>query len=493
MRYLLVVLLLANGWLCAQDLENLEVRPPKISVSGNVMAGVRLFQSNQPNLFNNSNFGYLVSVRLNVKIGQFSLPFSYRLGDQLNLPDLPSFQYWGFSPRYRGLVLHLGHRSNRFTENTLNNIQQYGVGLEWTIKEKFVLRAARGILNRERFGRAIYNTTIQPLRERPFTAASMGYKKGFNELTLALLAANERPNATDSVSRKNRVAELVVGQTLLKKIRFRFRTAMSYTERDRTEIFPLFSEDDPWLQRAENIGLDPNLTTSSGFLLDSDLGYYGPLVNVSVGFRQVDDGFETFGRNFQLNDLRAYTVKTGLRLFQQRFILNGQVGIEQNNLQAVRVSQTDRLIAHANLVYRTKKGSGVQVNVSNFNLERVNRFIIGRDSFDFSYQSLTTSVSPFWELENSRLTGSFNYVRNENNVGEGPSSIVHFYYGQLSWIRQNSAQNFRLRVGTNGYYTVLNENKVTTLGVSLGVFYAWFEQKLQLNLRYHPNYRLSTT
>ena len=124
-KLILVLLLFASLNLQAQDLENLEIKPPKVQVSGNISAGLRFFNSDRPNLFNNSTFGYLGSARVNVKIGQFVLPFSYRLGDQLNLPDIPSFQYWGLSPRYKGLTVHLRSEERRVGKECRSRLSPY--------------------------------------------------------------------------------------------------------------------------------------------------------------------------------------------------------------------------------------------------------------------------------------------------------------------------------------------------------------------------------
>ncbi|MEL7424396.1 MAG: hypothetical protein AAFN81_15475 [Bacteroidota bacterium] len=491
-KFLLIFLLFAGFSLMAQDLENLEIKPPKVQVSGNISAGLRFFNSDRPNLFNNSTFGYLGSARVNVKIGQFVLPFSYRLGDQLNLPDIPSFQYWGLSPRYKGLTVHLGHRSNRFTENTLNNIQQYGIGATQKIKD-FTLQVSRGVLNRERFGRMVYNTSISPLRERPYTAASAGYKKGHNEVTLAILAARETPNATDTVARKNRVFELIAGKAITEKLRIKVNASGSYTERDRAALFPLFDEEDWLVQTGESLGGTPNLTTRTGLLLDADAGYYGKSFNLSAGFRQVDSGYETFGRNFQLNDLRAYTIKTGVHLFNHSLLFNARVGIEQNNIREQRVSRTERIITNANLSYRSKSNSGFQINVSNFNLDRINQFIVGRDSFDFSYQSLTITATPFIQAGRSQISASLNYVLNDNDQQTDLDNRTQFYFGQLNFSHAKEDQTLRFQVGVNGYYTSTSEIEITTLGGYIGLFGNWLEKQLRLNLRYNPNRRLSET
>lgn len=485
-----MVLLITGLSLKAQDLENLEAKPPKLEVSGSINGGLRFFNSDRPNLFNNSDFGYFGAARVNLKVGNFLLPFSYRLGDQLNLPDIPAFRYWGLSPKYKGLTLHIGHRSNRFTTNTLNNIQQYGLGLEWQVKD-FNFKVSRGILNRDRLGRTIYNTTISPLRERPYVAAAAGYKKGYNELTIAALSAKEEANSVDSIARKNRVIELVAGKSIREKFRAKVSASGSYTERDRSALFPLFEEDDWLVQTGELLGGSPNLTTKTGLLLDADAGYYTQGFNIAAGFRQVDSGYETFGRNFQLNDLRAYTIRTGVHLFKHKLILNASIGIEQNNIRGLRAGQSDRLISNVNLNYRGQSGAGFQLNVSNFNLEKANEFIVGRDSFNFSYRSLNIALNSFIPIGQSHFSSSLNYVRNSNSQLGPALTTTDFYYGQLNFAHSNQAKTLRLQFGVHAYYTSANEIDITSVGGNVGLTGTYFENKLRINVRYVPSQRLS--
>lgn len=489
-RLLLIIFVIIGFSLQAQDLENLEVKPPKVEVSGSITGGLRFFNSNRPNLFNNSDFGYLGAARINVKIGQFILPFSYRLGDQLNLPDIPAFRYWGLSPKYKGLTLHIGHRSNRFTTNTLNNIQQYGLGLEWQVKH-FNFKASRGILNRDRLGRTIYSTMISPLRERPFWAAAAGYKKGFNELALSALAAKENANSIDTIARRNRVVELVAGKSFGDKFRTKISASGSYTESSREPLFHLFEEEDWLVQTGELLGGMPNLTTKTGLLLDANAGYYTRGFNLALGFRQVDAGYETFGRNFQLNDLRAYTVKMGVHMFKHKLILNVSTGIEQNNIRDLRAGRSDRLITNANLSYRAQSGAGVQLNVSNFNLEKANEFIVGRDSFNFSYQSLNMALSTFIPAGQSHFSSSLNYVRNSNSQFGSSLTTADFYYGQFNFTHSNQQKSLQLQLGVHTYFTSVAEIDITSVGGNVGLSSTTLENKLRINVRYVPSRRIS--
>ena len=493
MKKLLLLALLGVGLMAkAQDLEQLDLKPPRVELSGSLTGGLRLFNSNRPNLYNNSDFGYIGIARINLKVGNFLLPFSYRLGDQLNLPNIPAFRYWGLSPRYKGLTLHLGYRSNRFSRNTLENIQQYGLGLEWQVKD-FNFKVSKGILNRDRIGRVIFNTTITPLRERPYIAAAAAYKKGYNELTVAVLSAKEAANSTDTIAVKNRVVEIVAGKSLGKKIRTKISVAGSYTERDRAPLFSFF-EDKDWLVQTGNfLGGQPNLTTKTGLLLDASAGYHAKRFSLAASIRQVDAGFETFGRNFQLNDLRAYTLKTGIHLLKHKLIFNASVGIEENNIRELRANQSERFITNANLSYRASSGASLQLNLSNFNLEKANEFVVGRDSFNFSYQSLNIALTSFIPAGQSQISTSINYVRNSNDQPGNTFVSTGFYYGQINFNHANHERTWQWQIGLHSYYTSTGEIDITSVGGNIGCSGKVWQEKLQLDIRYVPNRRLSDT
>ncbi|MEL7250793.1 MAG: hypothetical protein AAFO03_20360 [Bacteroidota bacterium] len=169
------------------------------------------------------------------------------------------------------------------------------------------------------------------------------------------------------------------------------------------------------------------------------------------------------------------------------------VGIEQNNIREQRVSRTERIITNANLSYRSKSNSGFQINVSNFNLDRINQFIVGRDSFDFSYQSLTITATPFIQAGRSQISVSLNYVLNDNDQQTEQDNRTQFYFGQLNFSHAKEDQTLRFQVGVNGYYTSTQEIEITTIGGYVGLFGNWLDKQLRVNLRYNPNRRLSET
>ena len=488
MRWTILLFIFSSWQLAAQNLDQIKIDKPNVYLDGSLSLGVRSFGSSRPSINNNSSFGYLANARLNLHVYDFSLPFSYRLGDQLNLPSLPSFKYWGLSPKYKALQLHLGHRSIRFSDHTLAGIQTFGYGFAINTKG-FQLQLSRGTLDRQRPERVIYNTRVLQRKEKKYTAGSIRIGSSNNYLKYALLSAKEAQGLADSIpARTNLVNELTFKRQLGKVVFIKSNVALSYVDSNEEDFITLSDTSSSLaVKSVELLGNAPDAGSKIGLLYGASIGVQSKGFSLSLDFDHIDRSFETFGRNFQITDVRTYTVKNRFQLLKNKLMVNSRVGLQQNNLQDDKANNSTRWITNVNITGRSDAGHIISAHISNFNLEKENLYVVGQDSFSFSFNALTIGVSPQLQFGNSRLIGNFTMTKNINERLDEANSI-----GQKL---QLASVTYEIPLADNDNMIILGANysKLSAdflndklYGVTMGVQLIR-RDKLQFRFQYNPN------
>ena len=488
MRWITIILVLMCCNISAQDLENINVKIPDVYLDGNISVGMRSFGSSRSSTFQNSGLGYLASARLNLHIHNLSLPFSYRMGDQLSLPSLPSFKYWGLSPKYKSMQLHIGHRSMRFSDHTLAGIQTYGVGFEIT-RKRLHIQFSRGSLNRQRPERVIYNSRIRSRKEKKYTAASVRIGSTKNHLKYAIFSSKEQESDLDTTpARFNLVNEFSFKRQLGSHFFVASNIAVSYIDSDVDNFITLDDESSSLaLKSTEIFGANPGINSKVGVLYGGSLGLQMSRFGLSLDFDHIDRTFETFGRNFQITDVRTYSLKNRLQLFNNSIIINSRLGLQQNNLNDDKANTSTRWITNINLIARSSEGHTLTTNISNFNLEKENLYVVGQDSFSFSFSALTIGLSPQIIIGESRLIGNFNYTKNNNDrqdieVDFGQRLIL----GSVIYEVPILGKTTLLQIGVNYSRLTSEVFSETLIGLTLGTQWQLGE-KFRIDFRYNPN------
>ena len=488
MRWFTVLLVAMWGTITAQDLSHINLTKPDVYLDGNISGGIRSFSSSRALAYRNSDFGYLASARLTLHVHGLSLPFSYRVGDQLSLPNLPSFKYWGLSPKYKSVQLHIGHRSLRFSDHTLAGIQTYGLGA--TVKtRKLSIQFSRGTLDQQRPERVVYNSVVQARKEKKYTAASVRIGSSKNHIHYAVLSSREQEYDRDTTPvRYNLVNELAAKKQLGSMFFIATNVAVSYTDEEIDDFFELDnSVSSLAVNSAELLGVNAGTSSKVGLLYGGSVGINGKKVALSLDFDHVDRTFETFGRTFQITDVRTYTIKNRLQLFGSNLLVNSRVGLQQNNLNDDKASNSTRWITNFNVVTRSTEGHTVSANISNFNLEKENLYVVGQDSFSFSFNALTVGVSPQFVIGESRLVGNFIFTRNSNEREDAEvSQDQQLLLGTVMYEVPVSGKNVVLQLGAN--YSKLTADAISEklIGFTVGTQFLW-NDKLRLDIRYNPN------
>ncbi len=460
-------------------------------ITGNLTSGVRSFRSNNYGLNRNSKIGYLANINLNIHIFDFVLPFSYRLGDQVNHPSIPSFQYWGFSPKYKSLQLHVGHRSLFYSKNTLAGMQSYGLGIDLNLKS-FRFKLSRGILNRRQDRRTLYGYNLNQRKERTYTAGQLRLGKRKNYFKWDVLVANEKNQNQDTLSpRFNLVNECTFRLQISSLLRLESNAALSYVDNKNQDFYPI-ENDHAVIHFIERLGRSPNLSSKVGFLYSANLTLEKKGNSLSLEAQQIDLGFETFGRNFQVTDLRAYTVKGRLGLFKRKVYLTSKIGWQFNNLQNLKSSNTSRIVSNINLSIRPNKSLQLQINASNFSIEKENIFVVGQDSFSFNYNALISSFAMIWNKKRSTFSWNTNYSKNSNTSTENTQkSSITLINGAFDWtylLTPKGRSAFSL--GCN--YTSISQPSYSSEMYGISLAPSYHDKSVNIRLSYAPLYQVKS-
>jgi len=490
MRWIIAFLVIWVWDLSAQNLENISIKKPNVYVDGNISLGLRSFNSSSPLANRNSGFGYLGNARLTLHVSQFSFPISYRTGDQLNLPSTPSFKYWGLSPKYKSFQLHIGYRSLRFSDHTLAGVQTYGIGFSLN-KKNFKLQASRGILDRQRPERVIYNSRVLPRKEKNYLASSIRFGNTKNHIKYAVLSSKEKESLQDSVPPRLNLVNELGAKKQLGVFFVASNIAISYVEEKDDFLLIQDSTSSPLLKVQETFGANPNISSKIGLLYGGSLGFQTKSFSLSLDYNQIDRSFESFGRNFQITDVRTYSVKNRFQFFNNSLLINSRIGLQQNNLGDDKANTSTRWITNINILARSKGGFILNTNVSNFNMEKENVFVVGQDSLSFSFNAVTVSLSPQFQFGKSRFIGNLNFTKNISDTeGQEANQKQNLLLGSVA---------YEVPIGSNTSMVSfgLNYSKFSTdffneklIGLTIGTQLDW-KEKFILNLQYNPNRNLS--
>lgn len=194
---------------------------------------------------------------------------------------------------------------------------------------------------------------------------------------------------------------------------------------------------------------------------NASLGYQGNVFGISLQYERISPYYSSLGGYYFNEDEQNITVAPNLKLFDGKFFLSGNFGLQYNNLDNDRSTDTRHVVYSANLGYNTGKVWSCNLNFSNFNtytrvkpisypyytnaLDSLNYYQVYRcislnNAFNFGGEkkvkemvSLTTSYQCANMLTEDRLT-----------------SYSDFYNGALNF----SQQFEELALGWSAYFNV---------------------------------------
>jgi len=487
---LLLVALLLSFQAAAQDLTNIKNAKP-FTINGSI--GLSSTFYNASGIENRQTpFSYGLNANLNLSLyGVLQLPFSFVWYNQQSSSfNYPSFNRFGISPKYKWLTVHLGHRSMRLSEYTLNGYTFLGAGVEMT-PGKFRFAAMYGKFNQNSDIDPYMADSIPQYTRRGWAVkAGYGTERRFIDVSLLRIGDNASNYVQPSdPSAPTPAQNLAVGLTsnfdITKKLTFSFDGSISIFTKNTED--PLHLEISGFgtslLQKLITI----NMTSTYYTAFKTSLAYkITNQVGAALEYRRIDPEYQSLGAYFCNNDLELYSFNANAALWKNKLVFRGSLGIQRDNLGNTKKATSRRTVGSLSGSLNMTQSLGVDFSYSNLSSnQRAGRSPL-IDSLRLFQVNHNISVMPrFTKVTASNshfvmLNVSMMQLDDKNKATAAQSETA------TTMLMANYALGF-LRSGTNVSfglnYTTLENNiyKGEMYGGSLGVAQALLKNKMSLN------------
>ncbi|MEM9930477.1 MAG: hypothetical protein AAF840_11705 [Bacteroidota bacterium] len=398
----------------AQDVEQTlntvktRIKDP-VKVSGGLAFGLQFSDiSGAPARFDGFDWNFRAQLTLDVLGVQ--APFSAIISDRNRLYNLPSYQFLGFSPRYKWATLHAGDRSMNFNQYTFSNQLFRGVGLELT-PGKWRFAGMRGRLNRLQLGDFNARQDLEISYRRMGWAAEAGYAEEVFDVKFILFGAEDQlAGVMDSLTlsglapARNLVGSVEAGVELLPNLTLRSTFAHSWiTDNTLAAGVP---------DSMANSFINANASTSRETAFNSSLNFSLPKSNWQLTYERISPNYRSLGTLFITPDRENVTLGSAFTLGEGKATLSLSGGLQRTNLADKRTNTQRRIIAQVAGSVKLSDQLSASANLSNFlNTTRLRSFFDPLSSTDSIFLAQVNSsgrIGLRWQRPKDKPQGSWN-------------------------------------------------------------------------------------
>lgn len=384
----------------AQDLGNIS-DIPVLKASGGV--GFNTMYTNTNDTTNQRDpFFWQFQANLNLNLlGIIDAPFSLVLNSQentVNQPALPT--QFGISPNYKAVTGHFGYRTMRFSEYSLGGLMFLGAGVEVKPKDHWL----SGSMMYGRFSEALQPVEGTGLGKYERRGYGIRLNAGDNQNYVSLIGFRARDDSSSVDTRRleedlapedNLIWAILAGKQL-----GRFSINAEYTTsaitRDTRNDDVLFND----FTYYNNLGglFYANATTvvRSAIVLNTNLAM--DWYNVKFAYRRVAPDFRSLGATSLNDDLEEISGGLGFQLFESKVSVNGDLGVQRNNLDKTAAEGIRKLVTSFNVFWMASQKLNFNASYSNFNSNTVRTATIDSDTLEFFQVSSNGSFMTTYQL-----------------------------------------------------------------------------------------------
>ncbi|MCA5004537.1 hypothetical protein [Sphingobacterium bovistauri] len=490
--YICCIILLNTIALYSQDFTNIASQKP-FTFQGNMELRGMFYQAN--GIGNRMEpFNYLLSGSPVFSIYGWNIPTSFMISKKQSSFQQPFNQY-GLSPTYKWITLHGGYRNVTFSPYTLAGHTMLGGGVELN-PGKFRFGAMLGRLNRA----TVIDTASMSLVPYSFTrkgvALKLGYGVDANHFDINVLHAKD-----DSVSKPQQIGEYaqrvtpaantVLGYgtkfTIFKRFFIESDGAVSVYTRDLNSPLALDSIPDKTLRRLSSM-LDINGSTEWFLAFSGGIGYTGSNYGVKVNYKRIEPDFKSMGAYFFNNDIENLTISPNYSHPSGKFIFNGSLGIEQDNIRLTKQATSKRIIGSANLSTNLTESFGVDFIFNNYSNNQKPNTLRFADSLKIVQNTATLGIMPRYtiiaedKIQVMFLSANFNTMNDYNSYFETNAPSRDIKSQQYLFNYNISFPQKRLSLNSSVNYMNLKSELVSTSykGINAGGSFALENKKLMM-------------
>ncbi len=308
----------------------------------------------------------ILSGNLNLNLFGYDVPFSFTYSNSQRSYTQP-FNRFSLTPRYKWIKAYIGQTSMTFSPYTLAGHAFMGAGLELTPGNwRFAIMG--GQLKKPVKYDALTASNLQPAFRRMGYGVKFGYEKAASGIIVNLFTAKDDRNSIgDSPAdlqvhpMQNVAMGLSAHTSVFRHFIFEGEYSLSIFNSD-TRFESL--RDDSVKTTGLFEGSTPGTRKFDAY--SAGAGYQSSVGGIMLKYERVSPDYQSLGAYYFNNDLENLGIAPSLRLFDGRFSLNGNLGIQRNNLDRLRESTTQRFAGAGNMTLNVSEKLNLTFNYSNF-------------------------------------------------------------------------------------------------------------------------------
>ena len=413
------------------------------------------------------------------------------------------FNYYGVSPYYKWIKLHLGYRNVRFSDFTLAGANFLGVGVELTprnLRLGFVYGQFARPIEEDASGTDPRYSYLRPTFRRLGFAAKVGFGKPKAYLDFTLFEAHDvresiqKPSARSRVTPMQNVATGVKTHVGLFKNRLLFDLDLGASLLTRNLYKKDLENPEPWQKTVlDYFAINTSTVFFTAARAGTSFAFKGG--SLRVDYQRIDPDYQSLGAYFFQNDIEQITLSPSFSLFKNRLTVSGSYGHSHDNLNGKKTATTYRTIGAVNLSASIVPPLSINLGYSNFGVGQ------SRGLGDLFNDSLAVSVV------NSSYSGSVNYavgsrVRTHSfgvmasyQTTNDQNQFTRHYIGASSFV---SALNYtiswqpqKLNAGASFSYVAIQTGgkELTYVGPSVNVSKEWMKGFMRTSLNHNSQLR----
>lgn len=441
-------------------------------------------------------FNYQISTSLNISTFGINTPLSFNFSNgrsvfNYDLPEvkLPRYTFVGLSPTYKWATLHVGDRNMTFSPYTLSGHSFKGIGTELK-PGKFYFGAMYGRLQRAQAEDLNSLQSLDPAFKRVGWGLKTGYDSGKDHIFLILFKAWDDihsippiENTPEITPAENTTISLQAKKEISKVISFSVDYALSaFTRNQQT---PLLQQKGIFKTM---FGLFQARAASGYFnAVKSTLNFKTNFGDIGLNHEWVDPGYRTLGALFFNNDFENWTISSKANMWDKKVSLNGNIGVQRNNLRRTESNTSRRLIAALNTTIVPNEKLNLNLSYSNFQntnkLRAVSLPFIQVDSIILSQVTQNASVSGAYiggKDKNSNFTAlfSFNQANSIENDEVQTDQTTTNYLGNLAHAYNFTESKLAITSAITANWGLVNQLDILSFSPTIGLSKPFLDEQL---------------
>ncbi len=472
-----------------QDIGNI-IKSKPFDYNGSVNLSLSYYNP-QNNFYRSMPWQYALTANTTTIIYGVQLPFNVYINNYQSGLNHP-FNFYGVSPSYKWVKLHLGHRSISFSPYSLSGLTFWGAAIELN-PGIFRFSALYGTFKNYIFipNNDIRKTSLLPSYKRKGYGFKIGIGKNETYLDVIYFKAKDDDELAYQYSdtlniypKENLVIGLNGSLTIFKRVHLYFNSAVSAFTPDITGESIL---DD--LEKYEFIGkvMEPKISTRLGFAGDAGLDFRFRKFLLGIKYQRVDPSYESLGTNYFMNDIESISIINNFTAFKNKLNLSTRIGAARNNLLNNKISTNIRFIGSVNGNIRFNKKYQLQFTYSNFQQEHSLEILDINDTIQYAQTNQTFRIAPMINWGNNLfrhsirpvfLQSGFTTINGRTDETRDVTSRSASINYSLSKIK--SKMSFNNSLYWRKYDSDIGTNS-NIIGINLGINKSFKEDKFSIN------------